>query len=43
MDEGDMHKAGKHLTNTSLVKNHEDYNATHGSKWSIDNFRFYLE
>jgi len=31
------------LTNTSLIKKTEGYNASHGSKWSIDNLRFYLE
>ena len=32
-----------HLTNVAVQKNSEDYNEKHGSKWSIQNLRFYLE
>ena len=32
-----------HLTNVAVQKNAEEYNQEHGSKWSIDNLRFYLE
>ena len=32
-----------HLTNVAISKQADDYNAEHGSKWSIDNLRFYLE
>ena len=32
-----------HLTNVAIQKGADDYNAEHGSKWSIDNLRFYLE
>ena len=32
-----------HLTNVAIQKNADDYNETHGSKWSIENLRFYLE
>ena len=32
-----------HLTNVAIQKHSDDYNAEHGSKWSIDNLRFYLE
>lgn len=32
-----------HLTNHHIQKDEDDYNAEHGSKWSIDNLRFYLE
>ena len=32
-----------HLTNVAVQKYSEDYNGEHGSKWSIDNLRFYLE
>lgn len=32
-----------HLTNVAISKKAEDYNAEHGSKWSIENLRFYLE
>ena len=32
-----------HLTNVAIQKGGEEYNSEHGSKWSIDNLRFYLE
>ena len=32
-----------HLTNVAIQKHADDYNAEHGSKWSIENLRFYLE
>jgi len=32
-----------HLTNVAVQKGAEDYNETHGGKWSIKNMRFYLE
>ena len=32
-----------HLTNVAIQKQGDDYNQEHGSKWSIDNLRFYLE
>ena len=32
-----------HLTNVAVQKNSEDYNEKHGSKWSIQNLRFFLE
>jgi tubulin polyglutamylase TTLL1 len=32
-----------HLTNVAITKNSSDYNDKHGSKWSINNLRFYLE
>jgi tubulin polyglutamylase TTLL1 len=32
-----------HLTNVAITKNSSDYNDRHGSKWSINNLRFYLE
>lgn len=32
-----------HLTNTSLQKMGSNYNAHHGGKWSLDNFKFYIE
>ena len=32
-----------HLTNVAIQKSAEDYNDTHGGKWSIKNMRFYLE
>ena len=32
-----------HLTNVAIQKNADDYNAEHGSKWSIDNLRLFLE
>ena len=32
-----------HLANNAIAKLADDYNAEHGSKWSMDNLRFYLE
>lgn len=32
-----------HLTNVAVQKYAEDYNEKHGSKWSINNMRFFLE
>ena len=32
-----------HLTNVAVQKKADEYNAGHGSKWSIENLRFYLE
>lgn len=32
-----------HLTNTAINKTANDYNDSHGSKWTINNLRFYLE
>lgn len=32
-----------HLTNVAIQKGANDYNETHGGKWSIKNLKFYLE
>ena len=32
-----------HLTNVAVQKGAEDYNESHGGKWSIKNLKFYLE
>jgi tubulin polyglutamylase TTLL1 len=32
-----------HLTNVAVQKKGEEYNSEHGSKWSLDNLKFYLE
>ena len=32
-----------HLTNVAIQKGANEYNETHGGKWSIKNLRFYLE
>ncbi|XP_072034688.1 polyglutamylase complex subunit TTLL1-like isoform X2 [Amphiura filiformis] len=32
-----------HLTNVSIQKHGEDYNAQHGGKWTVENLRLYLE
>ena len=32
-----------HLTNVAVQKGADDYNDTHGGKWSIRNLKFYLE
>ena len=32
-----------HLTNVAVQKHADEYNQEHGSKWSIENLRFYLE
>lgn len=42
-DMSDMNNMMAHLTNVAVQKDAEDYNNEHGSKWSIDNLRFYLE
>ena len=42
-DAVDMDNLDVHLTNVAIQKQGEDYNQEHGSKWSIDNLRFYLE
>lgn len=42
-DMSDIDNMMAHLTNVAIQKNSEDYNESHGSKWSIENLRFYLE
>jgi tubulin polyglutamylase TTLL1 len=32
-----------HLTNVAIQKHNEDYNDSHGGKWTISNLRLYLE
>ena len=32
-----------HLTNVAIQKGANEYNETHGGKWSMKNLRFYLE
>ncbi|XP_025087831.1 probable tubulin polyglutamylase TTLL1 isoform X3 [Pomacea canaliculata] len=32
-----------HLTNVSIQKQGEDYNAVHGGKWTVENLRLFLE
>ena len=32
-----------HLTNVAVQKKAEDYNSDHGSKWSIENLKLYLQ
>lgn len=32
-----------HLTNVAIQKNSEDYNSSHGGKWSLKNLRLFLE
>jgi len=42
----DAHELGNmmmHLTNVAIQKNADEYNDQHGSNWSIENLRFYLE
>jgi len=39
----DLNNMMAHLTNVAVQKNADDYNTDHGSKWSIENLRFYLE
>lgn len=43
MASDDLDNMEIHLTNVAIQKQGDDYNAEHGSKWSIDNLRFYLE
>lgn len=40
---GDNDNMMAHLTNVAVQKKAEEYNSEHGSKWSIENLRFYLE
>ena len=42
-DQGDIDNMEMHLTNVAVQKKSDDYNTEHGSKWSIENLRFYLE
>jgi tubulin polyglutamylase TTLL1 len=42
-DMSDMDNLMSHLTNVAIQKQGDDYNAEHGSKWSIDNLKFWLE
>ena len=39
----DLDNMMMHLTNVAIQKDGEEYNSEHGSKWSIDNLRFWLE
>lgn len=32
-----------HLTNVSIQKQGDEYNAVHGGKWSVENLRVFLE
>lgn len=40
---GDNDNMMAHLTNVAVQKKADEYNSEHGSKWSIENLRFYLE
>ena len=42
-DTSDMDNMMVHLTNVAIQKKNDEYNQEHGSKWSLDNLRFYLE
>ena len=42
-DFGDIDNMEMHLTNVAVQKKSDDYNTEHGSKWSIENLKFYLE
>jgi tubulin polyglutamylase TTLL1 len=42
-DTSELSNMMMHLTNVAVQKNADEYNQEHGSKWSIDNLRFYLE
>ena len=42
-DANELNNMMMHLTNVAIQKNAEEYNNEHGSKWSIENLRFYLE
>ena len=42
-DISDIDNMEMHLTNVAVQKKAEGYNDEHGSKWSIENLRFYLE
>ena len=32
-----------HLTNVAIQKHNEDYNHSHGGKWSMRNLKLYIE
>lgn len=40
---GDIDNMYVHLTNVAIQKHGEDYNESHGNKWTIENLRLYLE
>jgi tubulin polyglutamylase TTLL1 len=42
-DISEMDNMMMHLTNVAIQKKGDDYNQDHGSKWSIENLKFYLE
>ena len=42
-DLSELNNMTMHLTNVAVQKNADEYNTEHGSKWSIENLRFYLE
>lgn len=42
-DVDDMDNPFVHLTNVAVQKNNEDYNSSHGGKWSIGNLCLYVE
>lgn len=42
-DVDDMDNPFVHLTNVAVQKNNEDYNSSHGGKWSISNLCLYVE
>jgi len=42
-DASEMNNMTMHLTNVAIQKKTDEYNADHGSKWNIENLRFYLE
>jgi tubulin polyglutamylase TTLL1 len=39
----DMNNEYIHLTNVAIQSHNENYNATHGGKWSLDNLKLYIE
>jgi len=42
-DQADIDNMMVHLTNVAIQKKADEYNTEHGSKWSIENLKFYLE
>lgn len=42
-DSSELDNMMMHLTNVAIQKKGDEYNNKHGSKWSIENLRFYLE
>ena len=43
LDQNDLDNIQMHLTGISIAKESENYNEENGSKWNVQNLKFYLE